>query len=218
MEGPLHAALKTWYSRSGDSLEVPVDGFVIDLVRGDLLIEIQTGGFSSMKRKVTSLLDGGHRLLIVHPIAQRRTIVKIGEGGEVVSRRRSPKRGHPLDVFSQLVSFPELLMNPLLEVEVVTTVEEEYRQQTSHRSWRRHGWSVVERHLVDVIETHRLDGSTLGQVLPADLPDQFTTAHLAHHLDRPRRIAQQMAFCLRATGTIVTAGKTGNAIIYRRGP
>ena len=51
-EKPLHASLKRWYTQTGDRVEVRVDGFVIDIVRDDLLIEVQTRGFSSMKRKV----------------------------------------------------------------------------------------------------------------------------------------------------------------------
>ena len=43
-EGALHAQLKDWYRRPGDRLEQNVGGFVVDLVRGDLLVEIQTGG------------------------------------------------------------------------------------------------------------------------------------------------------------------------------
>ena len=42
-EKPLHAALKDWCARPGDQFEVFVDGFVVDIVRGNLLIEIQTG-------------------------------------------------------------------------------------------------------------------------------------------------------------------------------
>jgi len=53
-EKPLHAALKTWYAGPDDRVEVPVNGgqrgYVIDLVQDDLLIEIQTGNFSSIKR------------------------------------------------------------------------------------------------------------------------------------------------------------------------
>ena len=41
-EKPLHASLKQWYARPGDRFEVAVGGFVIDIVRDDLLIEIQT--------------------------------------------------------------------------------------------------------------------------------------------------------------------------------
>ena len=46
----LHADLKRWYCQPGDTFEQPVDGFVVDVVRGDLLIEIQTRSFSSIKR------------------------------------------------------------------------------------------------------------------------------------------------------------------------
>jgi len=34
-ERHLHAAVKRWYAEPGDREEVPVDGYVIDLVRGD---------------------------------------------------------------------------------------------------------------------------------------------------------------------------------------
>lgn len=55
-ENQLHASLKQWYARPGDLLEVPVDGFVIDIVRDDLLIEIQTRNFASIKSKLTHLV------------------------------------------------------------------------------------------------------------------------------------------------------------------
>lgn len=47
-EKPLHAALKAWYAGPGTRMEVPVDCgqrvYVIDLLQGDLLIEIQVTG------------------------------------------------------------------------------------------------------------------------------------------------------------------------------
>jgi hypothetical protein len=55
LKKPLHKSLKEWYSRPGDRLEVALDGFVIDIVREDLLIEIQTGNFAAIKAKLTHL-------------------------------------------------------------------------------------------------------------------------------------------------------------------
>jgi hypothetical protein len=189
---------------------------VIDLVREDLLIEVQTRGFSSMKQKVVSLLGDGHRVRIVHPIPIDRWIVKVDTDGTVLSRRRSPKHGTPIDIFSELVSFPDLLVDPCLEVEVLMTIEEEYRRHTPGRSWRRKGWSVVERRLIEVVDTMRLAGVTdLSALLPSELPDPFTTADLAGKLGKPRRSAQQMTYCLRKAGAIEIAGKDGNALEYR---
>ena len=217
-EKPLHASLKRWYARSGDRIEVPVDGFVIDLVREDLLIEVQTRGFSSMKQKITTLLDLGHRVRVVHPIPIDKWIVKVDADGTVLSRRRSPRHGNPTDVFAELVSFPNLLADPHLEIDVILTNEEEYRRYTPNRSWRRKGWTIEERRLIDVVDTLLISNTDdLAALLPAGLSDPFTTADLATELGRPRRSAQQMAYCLRIADVIVAVGKRGNAVEYRVG-
>lgn len=199
-------------------MEAAVGGFVIDLIRGDLLIEIQTRGFSSMRQKVRSLLDLGHEIRIVHPIAVDRWIVRVEGDGSVLGRRRSPRHGTPTDVFSELVSFPHLLSRPGLEVELLLTTQEEYRRHTPDHAWRRKGWTVVERRLIDVVERLRLGSpSDLAGLLPAGLPETFTTAELSERLACPRRLAQQMAYCLRETGMIEAVGKRGNAVEYRIG-
>ena len=215
-EKPLHASIKRWYARPGDGVEVRVDGYVIDLVREGLLIEVQTRGFASMKPKVTALLGLGHRLRIVHPIPIDKWIVKVDGEGLVLSRRRSPRHGNPIDIFAELVSFPALVAHPRLEVEVLLIIEEEYRRHVPDRSWRRNGWTVVERRLIEVLETLRLGQiEDLAGLLPVDLPATFTTADLAEKLGRPRRAAQQMAYCLRNVGAIVAVGKRDNGVLYR---
>src|SRR5438093_5749934 len=102
-EGALHAQLKQWYWRPGDRLEVPLAGYVVDLVRGDLLVEIQTGGFAPLRAKLDSLTRE-HRVRLVAPVALRRRIVRLSGEGEILSARRSPRRGRIEDVFARLVS------------------------------------------------------------------------------------------------------------------
>ena len=79
-EKPLHAALKAWYARPGDRTEVPVDGSFIDLVRDDLLIEIQTRGFSALKRKLERLVPG-HPVRLVYPVAYEKWILRLAGDG-----------------------------------------------------------------------------------------------------------------------------------------
>jgi hypothetical protein len=189
---------------------------VIDLVRENLLIEVQTRGFSSMKAKITTLLELGHHVRIVHPIPIDKWIVKVDPDGEVLSRRRSPRHGQPTDIFAELVSFPELLTHPHLEIDVILTNEEEYRRHTPGRSWRRKGWTVEERRLIDVVDTMRISNTDdIAALLPVGLPEPFTTADLATKLGRHRRAAQQMAYCLRISEVIIADGKSGNAVEYR---
>lgn len=216
-EKPLHAALKRWYAQPGDRIEEPLNGFVIDLVRDGLLIEIQTRGFASMKRKLTTLLVDGHAVRLVHPIPVAKWIVKVGDGGELVSRRRSPKRGVAADLFSELVSFPDLVGHPGLTVEVLTIHEEEVRFHDPTRAWRRRGWVVEERRLLEVLDRRVIDSpAALMSLLPDHLPPAFTTADLAEAMGRPRRLAQQATYCLRHAGVIEQLGKERNAIVYGR--
>ena len=52
-EGSLHASLKEYYARPGDMVEASVDGYVIDVVQEDRLVEIQTANFGALKGKLT---------------------------------------------------------------------------------------------------------------------------------------------------------------------
>jgi hypothetical protein len=216
-EKPLHAALKKWYRVKGDSCEVLVDGFHIDLVRGDTLVEIQTRNFSAMKRKLWALTKT-HKVRLVHPVPSDRWIVKLPKSkGEKESRRKSPKHGSVYHLFDELVHIPTLIHRDTFSLEVLITKEEEIRRHDPKRGWRRKGWMTEERRLLEVSQSAVFEslGDLLG-LIPDTVPDQFTTADLAIGISHPRPLAQKMAYCLREMGAIDPVGKTGNAIIYSR--
>ena len=213
-EGTLHAQLKAWYRHPGDLLEQPVDGYVVDLVRGDTLVEIQTGGFAPLRRKLERLLTC-HSVRLVVPIALTRQIVRLSPAGEVLSARRSPRRGRPHDVFARLVSLPALLAEPRFELELLLTHEQEHRRHEPGRAFRRHGWVVAGRSLVTVEENLVMRTPTDAAALLPRMPDEFDTAELAAAVGCNRRLAQQMTYCLRALGTLETAGQRGRATLYR---
>jgi hypothetical protein len=214
-EKSLHAALKAWCVQPGDRTEVPVDGYIIDIVRGELLIEVQTRNFSAIKNKLLTLTTQ-HPVRLVYPIAQQKWIVKLPKDGHSrQSRRRSPKRGTLLQIFEELVSFPELLANPNFSLHVVSIQEEEVRCYDRRRGWRRKGWITHERRLLHIMEEHFFENPEDMEILiPADLPDMFTTADLANALNTSRRFAQKMAYCLDRIHLFTRAGKRGNAIVY----
>jgi hypothetical protein len=169
-----------------------------------------------MKSKLATLLEH-HPVRLVHPIPIEKWIVKLDEAGEVASRRKSPKRGSIIDLFAELVAFPDLIAHPGLTFEVVLIREEEVRRYEEGKAWRRHGWVTEERRLLEVVDRVVLDSpEALAALLPDGLPPGFTTADLAAALGRPRRLAQQMSYCLRRAGAIEIVGKEGNAIIYAR--
>ena len=215
-EKPLHAELKRRFAGPGYKAEVRVGRYVVDLLGPDEIVEIQTRGFSALRRKLPILL-AGHRVRVVYPVAQEKVIVRLDDDGVILGSRRSPKRGSVHDVFGELVAIPSLMCHPRLSVEVVLIREEEFRRHEPGRAWRRHGWVVQERHLGQIVGRRLLAGpDDLADLLPGRLPTEFTTADLAAAIQRPRRLAQQMVYCLREVGCVERVGKKGNALIYRR--
>lgn len=214
-EKPLHAALKEWVARPGDLFEQPVDGYVIDIVREDLLIEIQTGSFSPLKKKLRKLVTD-HPVRLIYPVAAQKWLVKWDEKGGR-SRRKSPKKGDVASVFSELVYIPRLLEDDHFALSVLLIHEEEVRRRDLTRAWRRRGWVTEERRLLQVVKEIRFDRpADLAVLLPPELPSPFTTKDLAQSMHQPRRLAQQMTYCLRKMGVIEMVGKSGRANAYTR--
>ena len=213
-EKPLHASLKKWYAQPGDRFEVEVEGFVIDIVRDDLLLEIQTGNFASIKSKLTNLVRS-HPIRLIYPIAQERWIVQLAKddsGG--VTRRKSPKRGRVEDLFWEMVSIGQLLSHRNLSLEVLMIREEEARRYEGKRNWRRRGWVIEERRLLEVVDRRLFDepGDWLA-FLPEGL-ESFTATDLAEAIGIRRKLAQKMAYFLRKVRVIELMGKRGQANLY----
>ena len=216
-EKPLHEALKRWYAQPGDLFEVSVDRFVADIVRGDLLIEIQTRNFSAIKRKLEKLLIN-HPVRLVYPIPREKWIVKLADDGNgPASRRRSPKRGAFEQVFYELVRLPELLEDPNFSMELLLIEEEEIRRYDGVRGWRRRGWVTEERRLLRVVDRRILNSpADMHAFIPATLAEPFSVNDLVKSTNINGRLAQKMVYCLRAMGCVAPVGKKANAILYAR--
>jgi len=214
-EKSLHSALKDWYAQTGDRLEVEMDGFHIDIKRHNLLIEIQTANFSSLKRKLRILVEK-NPLRLVYPIPEEKWIVRLGADGiSQLGRRKSPKRGNIFHLFHELVSIPDLIGHPNFSLEVLLIQEEEIRCNDGNGSWRRKGLSIRDRRLIGVLNQYLFTKPTeFLMLLPPELPRPFSTLELAECIGQPRWLAQKMAYCLRHMGMIKITGKKGNAWLY----
>jgi hypothetical protein len=214
-EQHLHAALKAYYAEPNAQVEVQVDGYIIDVVSNDQLIEIQTANFSTIKRKLSDLVHH-HPVRLVYPIAAEKWLVKLPNNDcEDIRRRKSPKRGRLVDVFSELVSIPKLFLEPNFSLELILIQEEEVRRYIKKKRWRHKGWETVERRLIKILERKIFSSpDQLGALLPENLPESFTTTDIADGLDIPPWLAQKMAYCLREMGAINLIGKKGRSCLY----
>lgn len=214
-ETALHAALKDYYTAPGASQEVMVDGYWIDVIQGDLLIEIQTRNFAAIRDKLIALVER-HPVRLVHPIAQEKWIVRLPAEGEIpISRRKSPRRGRPEHLFIELVRIPDLLKHPNFSLEILMIREEEIRRMDGKGSWRRNGVSIVNRRLLHIVDRYHYDGPPdLCTLLPPDLIVPFTNRQLAEKLAISRNLASRMSYCLRTLGVLKIAGKQNRSYLY----
>ncbi len=212
-EQSLHAALKQWLAKPGDAPEQRVDGYQIDIVRGDTLIEIQTANFSALKTKLGKLLQN-HKVLLVHPIAESKWIVRQTKRGRQITRRKSPKRGRIEDLFGELLYIPQLAAHPNFNCMAVFTHQEEIWRDDRRGSWTRKHWSIADRQLLKVTGSQRFDslGDYLG-LIPPGLPTPFTHKQLASAMGAPVWMTTRMSYCLRKMGALESVGKQGKSLL-----
>ncbi len=219
MEYSLHRELKTIYAGPKARCEVPLAGFRIDAQRGRQLFEIQHASLAAIRRKVQRLLDDHHPVTVVKPLVARKQILRVdGPGGEVLSRRFSPKRATLLDLFHELVYFVSVFPHARLTIEVPVVEIAERRFATPGRRRRRwvKQYAVDDQQLIRILDTRRLRRSKdLLKLLPQPLPDEFDTAQLAAHLGIQRWVAQRIAYCLRHAGAVTDVGKRGRSRLYQ---
>lgn len=217
MPTDLHVSLQRHYAGEDGEVEAALGAFRVDVLRGGVVYEVQTGSFSAIRRKVEMLCQR-HPVVVVFPIAALKVIVNLApETGEVISRRRSPRRGTPWDVVEHLPYLAEALKHENLSLELAMASVCEYRCADGAGSWRRRGVSVVGRELVEVLETVRLNSAAdFAQLLPPALEATFTVKELAAAAGVNRWLAGRMARSLRRVGALVAVGKQGNAIVYER--
>lgn len=222
-ERSLHRALKQRYAARGGTVEGVVGGYVADVLLGDRIVEIQTGSFSSLKRKLPRLL-AEYPVTLVHPIARDRFIVRMAhaaeDGAEPVALarpRRSPKHGSPFDVFHALTGIPTLLDHPNLTLDIVMVIDEDIRVPYQGRRRRRRDWVSVDRRLLEVVETHTIEGmADLFAMVDAELPDEFTSRDLARAMHSSPRLGQRAAFCFREAGLSEACGRRDRFVLHRR--
>ncbi len=215
-ETSLHASLKDWMAQPGDTMEVKIDGYFIDIVRGETLIEIQTRNFAALKPKLARLVQN-HPVRLIYPIAVEKWIIRQGEDGQPLTRRKSPRRGRVEDIFLELIRIPRLITEENFSIQVVMVREEEIQVDDGRGSWRRSGRSIRDRRLIEVLGTSTFETpADFAQLLPAGLPESFTVGEISSALHTSYPMARRMAYCLRRMGILEQIGMRGRAYLYRK--
>ncbi len=217
-EKSLHAELKNWLRMPGDKIESPVDGYIIDIVRGELLIEIQTRNFSAIRKKLENLLNR-HKVRLIYPIVQKKWIISLDQNGDQVTKRRlSPKHSSFVNIFEELVWIPHIILSSNLSFETIIIHVEETRLNDGKGSWKRKGWSIVDQKLVGILDQKLFHESDFLNLIPKSLDFPFTNYELSKALQISIGLARKMTYCLRKIGILKVFGKKGKALLFDLSP
>jgi hypothetical protein len=214
-EHSLHADLKRWLQQPDDLFEVPLGRYVVDILRGEQVLEVQT---SQLKRLQTKLIDltTNRAVTVVYPLLgkcwlYRPTLLHKPQ------RRLSPKHENWLSLFTELVYCPNLLNLPNLTVQLVLVEAEQHLTRNPERGWRKKAWLVQDTRLVTVLETRCLCCATdWWQFLPNTLPESFSSVHLAANLNCSTPLAGKILYTFWRAGWLERQGKAQRAWLYRR--
>lgn len=215
-ERTLHRAVKDYLEPDRQYQEVPVAGFVADIFRDGQLLEVQTGSVTPLVKKLLRL-PKEYPVTIVLPIVREKTLVTLSEEGELLSRRRSPKKSGWWEAYYQLPRLLPLAERPGVRLRLILVDANEYRTETPSK---RVGRSFCRR--LDRVPTafgEELDlafPEELGALLPPGLPDPFTREELRKLTRLSVRGMSGGLSALMKLGAVRPAGKDGRRTLYER--
>ena len=229
-ESKLHNSLKILYQEIYEgNVEVEQDGHVYDIVtKNGNVIEIQTKNLAKLLPKILDTIEKGHNVKLVHPIPVINRIELSDEDGNIISKRKSPKKGCIYDLFPELTGIYPLITNLHFSLEVLEIEMTEERSRTSEavqskngrRRFRRN-WLKTGKRLDTIINTRRFSKPEDYLALLPTLPQTFCAKNLKEAIDKlpdiPKRSANAhlILWVLSHAGLLTQSETKGRTKYYK---
>jgi len=216
-EKTLHSVIKRYMEPLTDNHEIKIGSYIADIVGENGIIEIQTRNFAKLRKKLDVFLSVA-RVTVVYPIPHRRWVSWIDtKTGEVSGKRKSPKTGSFYHVFSELYWIKEQLTHPNLTILLLLTDTQDIRELNGWGKDKKRGSSRHERIPLELIDELSVGGDAgYAALVPAELPDEFTSNDFKLAARINLRDAQTALNVLNYVGAIEHTGRSGRLKVYRR--
>ncbi len=211
-EKTLHAVIKRMIEPDMSRHEVKLGSFVADVLNDRGVFEVQTRNLHKLKPKLIALLPY-YPVTVVVPVIETKWLLTMDpETGELMGRRKSPKRERPAGVLPELAYLKPFLRDPHFSLLLVRLEGEEVRIQTDSK------WRPVRR--LEFAPTRFLGAVPLKTaadyvaLVPEGLSETFTARELAGALGLPGGRGSAAANVLSYMGVLRRAGARGKAYLY----
>ena len=214
-EKTVHAILKNYYEPDEDHQEIPIENYVADIYRDGEIIEIQTRQFNRMRDKLNTFLSL-YPVTIIYPIPRQKWLIWIDEeSGELSQKRKSPSRGTPYIAFEELYKIKTYLKDPNLRIKLVMIDIEEYKMLNGWSKDKKKGSTRYDRIPLEIVEEIDIKcREDYMQLVPYELPAEFTSKEFASSAHINISLAQTALNILYHVGILTRIGKRGNQYLY----
>ena len=214
----VHSTLKYYLEPDDSCHEIPIGSYVADIFQKETgqIIEIQTKGFDRLRDKLECFLKEYH-VTVVHPIVREKYLCWVDpETGEVISKRKSPRKGRATDILPEIYRLPKLQNHPNLSFAALLMDMEEYRLLDGWNNDKKRGSHRMERYPMAIDSIVKLyTPSDFAALLP-ELPDEFTRKDLAKATKLSATTTAYAVKVWERAGSIVQVGKSGRQYLYKR--
>lgn len=219
-EKRLHRVLKKFCEPDEECHEIQIGAYVADILNGNEITEVQTGSFFPMQSKIRYYLEETDFFVtIVRPLPYIKWCVWLDpESGEVISRKKSPKRALPKDIMRDWLFLCDFLGNERLEIRFLLLEEEEYRLLNGWSRDKKRGSKRYERIPIQLIdEKIYRRAEDYREFLPDSLGESFTAAEYM-------KVSKLSSFCGYAALKILcrigfltkSDERKGRSFLYKR--
>lgn len=214
-EKTTHAVLKSYLEPEESRHEIRIDNFVADIFTGNEIIEIQSRGFNTLRKKLDVFL-AKYPVTIVYPIPYTKWLFWIDEEtGEVTKRRKSPKLGRAFDVFPELYKIKSYLRNENLNIKLIFINIEEYRLLNGWSDDKKRGSERFDRIPFELVgELELKTTKDYSSIIPESLESPFISKEFKKAAKISDKTAWSTLNILYHMGALDRIGKKGNAFLY----
>ena len=219
-EKRLHRIIKNFFEPDITKHEQSVGDYVADILREDEIIEVQSGSFYPLRDKIKYYLEKtDYSVTVVRPLPHIKWCVWLEEeSGEVVSKKKSPKKFLPKDVLRDWIYLCEYLENKRLKIIFLLLEEEEYRFLGKYGKNRKLHSKRYERFPISLIDDVCFCGAEdYKSFLPPELPRSFIASQYME-LSGLRSYGAYAALKLLCRLGFIqkTDEKSGRSFVYKR--
>ncbi|MGI6254604.1 MAG: hypothetical protein ACOYJZ_03110 [Acutalibacter sp.] len=209
--------MKYYFQPDPSRREVRLGRFVADAVTEDGVVEVQTRSLEKLRPKLAAFLPQGP-VTVVYPVAAEKTVIWVNSAGECTRPRKSPLKPTAGYVLPELYRIRDFLTCDGLRLCLLMLKVEDYRLLDGWSRDGKRGSTRFDRMPVALLDQVWLcSPGDYAQLVPAKLPEVFTSRELGKAIGRTPKKASLAANVLRGLGVIRQEGKLGSAYLYTRG-